>query len=146
MILIRSMFIKYLTQPSVGFEPYALSYGAMGFSGLISLLIGIFYYWSYIAEFNMYFFLIGFFASVFDTVGKAVLAQTFTIGPAGPILCFKSLESVILTIFECLRLQKTPNISHIAGLILGLIGSFVLSQNPEAFDKSAKNITACLVR
>ena len=81
----------------------------MGFQSLISLLVAIFYYWPYMADFKVDLFFIGFFASLFDSVGKSIMAFNLTIGPAGPILCFKSLESVILTVFEALRLNERPN-------------------------------------
>lgn len=45
MFMVNSMFMKHLTQEKVGFEAYTVSYGTMGLTSVIILLVGIFYYW-----------------------------------------------------------------------------------------------------
>ena len=72
-------------------------------------------------------FLIGFFASILDSVAKSFFAYSLSIGPAGPILALDSFTSVLLTIFEAFRLAQIPDTTQTLGLGMGLLGALVLS-------------------
>lgn len=96
-------------QPKIGFNSYTVAYSTMFFTCLITFILGVVWYWQGVSSFSKYLFFIGFLSSVFDTIGKSFLAHAQSIGPAGPVLAADALTSVLLTIYEAIRLKALPN-------------------------------------
>ena len=44
--VVGTLFTKYLTSPKIGFEPFTLSFGYTGLTNLLTLLVGIIWFWS----------------------------------------------------------------------------------------------------
>lgn len=126
-MIANSLFIKHLTNESIGFNATTVSFSSSGFCCTIIIILGCAWYWQEVAEFRWKLFLIGFFSSIFDTCGKACILKAFSIGPAGPVAAFVELNNVLLVLFEGLRLWHVPNYLEIIGFFLGICGALVLS-------------------
>ena len=92
----------------------------------------------YIESFKMEYFIRGLIGSITDNLGMAFVAKALSMGPAGPILGLVSMNSVILTIFEALRTGTSPNLLQTIGLLLGIIGAIVFSQEPSLWGRLYK--------
>ena len=100
----NALYIKHLTKPEVGFNAMTVSFGASGTNSVIILIIGGAWYWTYSEAFNSKLFIIGFFASIFDTIGKACIQRAYSLGPGGPVSALVETNNVLLILFEALRL------------------------------------------
>ena len=100
---IQSMYLKYLSQEHIGFDPSTIAFNCAGIVGAIVLIIGVTWYWQYIETFNKTLFFIGFSQSIFDSLGNASIANSLSKGPAGPVAAI-AYTSILLTAFEICRL------------------------------------------
>ena len=108
--VVGTLFVKYLTSPSVGFDPFTLTFGYTGITNSLTLLVGILWFWSAENPVNKELFVRGFFSSIFDNLGLAFEDKATSIGPAGPISGLISLNSVLLTIYEAIYFKQVPNL------------------------------------
>jgi hypothetical protein len=104
------MLMKHLTSPKIGFDSFTVSFGTTSACSLIIQLIGILWYWQHVEQFNLELFIRGLIGSTSDNLGMAFIAKALSTGPAGPIFGLISLNSVLLTAYEAIRLGHTPNI------------------------------------
>ena len=70
--------------------------------------------------------MIGFFGSIFESVGKACILKAFSKGPAGQVSALVELNNVLLVVFEAARLAKLPKNLELLGFLIGMFGAMVL--------------------
>lgn len=100
--MVSAIFVNFLAQK--GFNSHTVTYNSAAYVCSLVLLVGISWYWQE-HEFNRYLFFMGLLQAVFDTLGKVCLANALCKGPAGPITAVEILSTVMLTMYEALRLQ-----------------------------------------
>ena len=122
----NGLYIKHLTAPHVRFDAITISFSTQLFSSLIILVIGFAWYWQEVEVLNKKMFLIGFFGSILDSLGKACIQKAYSCGPAGPISAFVELNNIALIILEAVRYMKMPNYLEFLGFIFAIVGALVL--------------------
>lgn len=71
--LIQSFYTKYVTSEKYNFHAYTISLGTSSFTSFLVLILGVTWYWPYVAPFNLKLFLIGIVGSILDTIGKSFI-------------------------------------------------------------------------
>lgn len=105
----NSLWIKHLTQPSIGFDPLTNSFSSSFVASSIIIVIGAAWYWQQVEAFRGDLFLVGFLSSMLDVCGKACISKAFSRGPAGVVAALVEANNVILLIIESLRIGTFPN-------------------------------------
>ena len=80
-------------------------------------------------EFELEFWLRGFFASLANLLGSVFIISAFNTdgAPFGPIGALVNMQSIVVVCVEAIRMKTMPYSMQIGGLALGVIGALILT-------------------
>ena len=125
--LAAGLFNKHLTGPTKGFDATTLAVGTSCTVSILTLILGVSWYWVKVEAFNPVLFGVGIVASILDTTGKVFLQRAFSSGPIGPVAAITELNNVLLITIESVRFLKFPATLEIIGFVLGISGGMVFA-------------------
>ena len=99
-----------------------LSYALVG-----TILTGILISKSSEPDFKDEFVAIGTIGSVINTIGMILAVKASSVGPLGPVNALSSVQTILFTIVQAIRLTMFPKTLEILAMFIGLIGALVLT-------------------
>jgi len=108
-----------------GMDSFKITYGNMTIVSFLLTMYALVYFQT--NPFDRSLLSAGFLGAIFNTSGIAFIIYAISIGPAGPVSALASSNTIPLTIIEAFRFSAIPNYLEVTGLILGFVGSLVLT-------------------
>jgi len=109
MFTLKNVTLFILTNKRFGFNFKSIDLSMSTYLCVnIFILIGAIVYWT-LVDFNSYYFLIGTFASIVNTIGLSVVNKAISCGPMGPVAAIIAISNILLVIVTALRSMKMPS-------------------------------------
>ncbi|TNV78674.1 hypothetical protein FGO68_gene17190 [Halteria grandinella] len=109
-----------------GFDAFNLSFGSLFVQGLA--LTGVLIHLKSEEGLSLHYMVIGTLCAILNTLGGVAIVKASSVGPLGPVnALFTSSSSVLFCLLQFARFGKHPNSLEIAGMLIGILGAFILT-------------------